>query len=330
MERYELPAHLRRGRRILLLAGVVCLALSSDALAWGPASHVAQAETILDHLHLLPAGLALLLSRYRRTYLYGSIVADVVFGKRFSRIKHFCHHWSTAFHLLDQAEDDRSRALAYGYLTHLAADTVAHGKYVPRQFVTHNSSRNLGHLFWELQADTLITPDSWTSLEELLEEDHTTHHAQLARHLSLAWLPYSLNRKLFERINALAVRQEIHWTVDRWGKAARRQVDPKLIAAYQAESMDRIVSVLRYGEYSPVMRDDPNGATVLAQVAELQRELRSRRLRGLPIQRRIREIEIALNPTPIHRLEYRVDITPRLRRVASRPVAASAAMAEAS
>ena len=124
-------------------------------LAWGPGTHIALSGSILERLHLLPAAIGALLARHGIAYLYGSIAADMVFAKRLSRVKQFCHHWSTGFGLLDAARTDRDRSFAYGYLSHLAADTVAHGKFVPRQIVVSNYAVGLGHLYWELRADSM-------------------------------------------------------------------------------------------------------------------------------------------------------------------------------
>jgi len=41
------------------------------------------------------------------------------------------------------------RAFAFGYLAHLAADTVAHNYFVPRQLAVTSSTSSLGHSYWE-------------------------------------------------------------------------------------------------------------------------------------------------------------------------------------
>src|SRR5262245_12323119 len=140
--------------KTLVLAGLEFLGLSEAVFAWGPATHVGISGSALSQISLLPTAIAAILVRNPLSYLYGSIAADVVFAKRWSRVKQFCHHWSTGFRLLDTAEDDRAQAFAYGYLSHLAADTVAHGKYVPHQIATSGTTQNFGHFYWELRADS--------------------------------------------------------------------------------------------------------------------------------------------------------------------------------
>ena len=159
-----------------LAAAVLVLTDADTALAWGPATHIGLASSILDQLSLLPSAVGAVLARHGVSYLYGNIAADVVFAKRWSRIKQFCHHWTIGFELLESAPDDQCKAFAYGYLSHLAADTVAHGKFVPRQISASECTVNFGHLYWELRADGIEEESHWRALDRLLRTEHNHHH----------------------------------------------------------------------------------------------------------------------------------------------------------
>ncbi|RME38958.1 MAG: hypothetical protein D6788_06380, partial [Planctomycetota bacterium] len=222
-------------------------------------------------------------------YLFGNIAADIVFAKRLSRIKQCCHHWSTAFSLLQRAESDRDRAFAYGYLSHLAADTVAHGKYVPRQLVLTHMPVNVGHFFWELRADAMEPASRRRLLEHILEHGDETHHAQLARQLRGTLLPYDVNRALFHSVQSLTVRKTFTRGLGLWHECSRWYLSPELLAGYRSECLDRIASILRDGVKSPLMREDPNGTSALMQVAVHRREVRRLRRRGVPVHHRLRE-----------------------------------------
>ena len=52
------------------------------------------------------------------------------------------------------APNDRLKAMGLGYLTHLAADTIAHNLFIPRQLVLTSSTAGLGHSYWEARMDT--------------------------------------------------------------------------------------------------------------------------------------------------------------------------------
>lgn len=277
---------------------VVLLGCVDCALAWGPATHIELAGSILERLAVLPAAIAAILARNGIAYIYGNIAADIVFAKRWSRVKQFCHHWSTGFDLLESAEDDRAAAFAYGYLSHLAADTVAHGKFVPRQIVVCDSSVNFGHFYWELRADATQPESSWVLLEQIIAGDHHDHHAALERHITDTFLSYELNRLLFDRMNALTVRQSFRRTMHVCSRFSRWNLSAELMAGYRNECLDRIQSILTDGSHSPLLREDPNGTSALMQLSIHRRQIRRMKRLGIPIERTLIEAAVGLAPQP--------------------------------
>ncbi len=256
---------------VILLAA---FAVVDPVFAWGPATHVGLGGTVLQNIGLLPAAIGALLSKHAIAYLYGNIAADIVFAKRLSRVRQFCHHWSTAFNVLGSAQSEHTQAFAYGYLSHLAADTVAHGKFVPRIIQFSGVSINTGHLYWELRADAMQNPQSWTQLRSILSADHDEHHHVLSPHMSDTLLSYGTNRFLFNRLNALTLNRGFRRSVsimDRW---SRWTLPSAMMSGYHSESVDRIISVLSDGDRSPVVREDPNGTLALRRLRDERRERR--------------------------------------------------------
>ncbi len=283
---------------LLVIAVLVVLGDAREVLAWGPGVHIGLGSSVLNGLSVLPAAVAALLARHGVSYLYGNIAADVVFAKRLSRVKQFCHHWSTGFALLDEADDDRSKAFAYGYLAHLAADTVAHGKFVPRQLVVSRCTLNFGHVYWEMRADATEPGATRKKLEAILQADHADHHARLERRITDTFLPYDLNRALFARVNSLVARRAFHRAVDTWSHCSRWYLSPSLVEAYRSECVDRIQSILSEGTRSPLVREDPNGTSALMQVRVRRRELRRLKRRSVPVEGRRIEASHGLAPCP--------------------------------
>jgi len=282
---------------VLGVLGVLCLA--DDAWAWGPAMHIGLAASVMERLYVLPAAVGALLARRSIAYLYGNIAADIVFAKRWSRIKQFCHHWSTGFALLDSARDESGKAFALGYLSHLAADTVAHGKYVPRQIALSESTVGVGHFYWELRADAAQADRHWRLLERVVHCDHEHHHRLLETHIQDTFLPFELNRLLFDRMHALAARQAFRRTMSVWSQFSRTYLPPELMSGYREECLERIHSILTEGRHSPVTREDPNGTSALMEVRVRRRELRRLRRRGMPIELRLLEASRGLAPRPL-------------------------------
>lgn len=289
---------MRTSRFIIGLTLLFVLGIAEHAFAWGPATHVGLGASILGDLALLPGVIGAMLARHGWSYLYGNIAADVVFAKRLSRVKQFCHHWATGFRLLDAAKDDASKAFAYGYLSHLAADTVAHGKYVPRQIILSDCSINWGHFYWELRADNAVPEADRKLLKRVLRVDNDSHHRELAPHLTDTFLPYPMNRLLFQGMSSLAAKRRFRLTVDACSRFSSQPLPAAMLLGYRDESLDRILSLLTQGARSPVLRDDPNGTSALMSLHVRRREMRRMRRRGLPLQRRVIESSHGFEPAP--------------------------------
>ncbi len=284
-------------KRTLIFIAVVGVLFDADsALAWGPATHISLGTSLLDQLSLLPSAVAVLLSRHTRSYLFGNIAADVVFAKRLSRVKQFCHHWSTGFGLLDRAVSDNDRAFAYGYLSHLAADTVAHGKYVPRQILLSGNRINSGHLYWELRADATVSKEVWAKLDDVIDDDHHAHHGAMSLHLTDTFLSYKLNRILFKRINNFSSRPMFRYGMNVLSDFSRWELSPKLITGYHGECIDRMVSVLTEGKGSAMLKEDPNGTSALMSLHVHRRHEKHLRRRGIVTARFRQEACAGLSP----------------------------------
>ena len=288
-----------RSRNLLaaVVAAVVYLLFDTDvALAWGPGVHVALASEVLSRAAWLPAAVAGLITRYGRDYLYGNLAADLVFAKRLSRVKQFCHHWSTGFTVLDRARDDQGRAFAYGYLSHLAADTVAHGKFVPHQIAVTRTTVSFGHLYWEMRADVTVGSAVWQQVDEALTGDHDDHHALLAELLTDTFLPFDANRQLFTGLNRLVGRKSWQRTMSMWERRSRHDLPSTLLDGFLAESLDRTMCLLTSLCRSPVLSEDPNGTAALAYLRAHRRQLRRLRRRGLPPGQRVWETAASYAP----------------------------------
>lgn len=92
---------------------------------------------------LLPA-LGALLKQWPTHFLYGSVAADISFAKKYAPEGRHCHRWRVGEQVLARVDTDPLRAVAFGYLAHLAADTLAHNLFVPRQLLLTGASQGMG------------------------------------------------------------------------------------------------------------------------------------------------------------------------------------------
>lgn len=285
-------------KRGFILVGVILLVLMAPAhaYAWGPATHVKLASDLLQNLHLLPVAVAAILARHRKDYIFGNIAADVVVAKRLSKIKQICHHWATGFAIREDADNDRGRAFALGYLSHLAADTVAHGKFLPRQMTLTRTTMSFGHLYWELRADATIGPYYWQQLRLILREVFSEHERVLSERLTDTFLPFSVNWRLFYRMNRFVSRHMLRRAMDSWYRLSRWQLSDQLMREYRAECLSRMLDVVANGEQSWVCHEDPNGNAALAYTRMQRRQLRQMERLGMISPHILYEVSVVHAP----------------------------------
>lgn len=182
----------------LILSLVAILLLPDRALAWGPATHVYLSQGVLESLHLLPVAVRGILAAHPYDFLYGSMAADISLAKKYVPVGRHCHNWHIGEEIYNSAETERLRAVALGYLAHLAADTVAHNFFVPRQLLLTSSTKALGHSYWEHRMDYQLG-DAYMRLARriVMEHDHSAADALFDRVLSATLFSFHTNRRIF-------------------------------------------------------------------------------------------------------------------------------------
>lgn len=137
----------------LILLFVLQAVFAENAFAWGPAIHTVISCSILDGLKFILPDIAAILRRYPLEYIYGSLSADFFIGKGNKRKDGHSHNWEAGFNILGKAENEKDAAYAYGFLSHLAADVVAHNYFVPDLIHRFLMLKKLGHIYSESVAD---------------------------------------------------------------------------------------------------------------------------------------------------------------------------------
>lgn len=274
----------RQLRWFCVVGALILLGSPESVWAWGPATHVFLANQLLAQVGLLSAGLAALLLKHSRHFLYGNIAADVVLGKRLSRVKHSCHQWAVPQALLKAAHGPEQEAFAYGYLAHLAADVVAHNKFLPRQLLLSRTTMNFGHLFWEIRADSRVGGHCWGQLHDVLTDSFSQHERTLEKHLADTLLPFETNLRIFNRMHLLTCAQQWRKMMVGWGQISRWRLDPPLLAAYRDESLALMRLAMERINDPWLLRQEPSGAATLRRVREDRARLRwlSRQGAGSP------------------------------------------------
>jgi hypothetical protein len=223
---------------IFLLTGFILV--PSVAMAWGPMTHMYLGSELLSCAPLLPAGILALIKKHKQDYLYGNLMADIIIGKKYLPDDKSSHSWDVGFKLLDQAKSWPERAFAYGYLGHLAADTVAHETLT-------DEMGNMGHTWAEMKADSLIDKAYWLQTVTFSRVVRRRSDLLLENSLDPYVFSFKTNRRIYKSIVFLSFLN----------KKRRRGVDRLLIHELHEESLARMVDLLARGTDSPVLAKNP-------------------------------------------------------------------------
>ncbi len=188
---------------VLLLALLFLLfGFPDQALAWGPGVHMAIGNQLLHVPHLLPQTLASVLATQPHAFLYGCLSADIFVGKGCTSKPGHSHNWDTARILLLAADSPPLQAHALGYVSHLAADVVAHNYYVPTMLGLTPGSGKLSHMLVEMQADRRVR---WSARQArgILLHPHLDQDSCLLMATQRKRWPFQFKKRLF--INSVRV-----------------------------------------------------------------------------------------------------------------------------
>lgn len=268
---------MRVGRTLVggVLIGLgLLLLLPGDAHAWTPGTHVFLGETILANLRLLPVAVADLLHAFPYDFLYGSIAPDTSIAKHYVPPGRHSHYWNVGQETADFAETDALRAFGLGYLAHLAADTVAHNYFVPRQLLLTSSTRSMGHSYWELRAETHLTDRFARKARDLILLDHSAADRHLERIVSPTLFSVRTNRRLFRGLVHLAHTKSWQRAIQSARERSRwllsdTDVERHLAMAYDFTMEVMVEAGARAGRARTL---DPSGAEPLRRAKRWRRQ----------------------------------------------------------
>lgn len=223
---------------ILLVFGFILV--PSFAFAWGPLTHVYLGNELLSCAPLLPAGILALLKKHRQDFLYGNIMADMILGKKYLPDDKSSHSWDVGLKLLDQAKTWPERAFSYGYLAHLAADTVAHETLT-------DEMGNMGHTWVEMKADSIIHKSYWVQTVMISRAVRKRSDLLLQNSLDSFIFSFKTNKRIYKSMVFLSFLN----------KKRRRGVDRELIHELHEESIARMLDLLQHGTDSAVLQKSP-------------------------------------------------------------------------
>ena len=241
------------------------------AHAWTPGTHVFLGEAVMRSLALLPLAVGELLREFPYDFLYGSIAADTSIAKKYAPVGRHCHSWTVGMEIYDGARDDPLRAFALGYLAHLAADSVAHNYFVPKQLAVTSSTSALGHSYWESRFETHLGSECARRARELILIDHGRSDGLLDRVLSPTIFSTPTNRRIFRGMVIVADNESWQRIFQLMTENSRWDLADSDVGAYLARSYDFIIDLLLRMDRAEPFRLDPSGDNALRTAKQVRR-----------------------------------------------------------
>lgn len=254
------------------IVGAAVLVLPDAAHAWTPGTHIYLGESVLANLGLLPSATAELLRAFPFDFLYGNIAADASLAKRYAPVGRHCHYWHVGREIHEQAPSEALRAFGLGYLSHLAADVVAHNHFVPRQLLVTSTTSGVGHSYWETRIETHLG-DAYARLaKDVILLDHRHADTHLDRLIAPTIFSVRTNRRIF--------RGMVHITeLPSWQRSmqvardySRWPLSDMDVERHLARSFENIMELL-HDQAGPALECDPSGEEPLKAAKLVRREL---------------------------------------------------------
>ncbi len=258
----------------------------APAYAWTPATHIYLGESVLANLAALPTTVADLLRAFPYDFLYGNIAADTSIAKKYAPVGRHCHAWHVGREIFDLAHTDPLRAFGLGYLSHLAADTIAHNFYVPRQLLLTSSTAALGHSYWESRFETHLGESYSRTAKDVILRDHTDSDTHLDGILSPTLFSVRTSRKLFRGMVHLTETQSWQWAFQVISERSRWDLPTDDVERHMGVAFDYVMEALAEKQ-ATAHRLDPAGEQALGLAKQMRRRTLQEGARGEP--ERIRE-----------------------------------------
>jgi hypothetical protein len=260
---------------LLALCSVLVLVLvPSEAHAWGPVTHLIHGATVLGALNTLPGALQEILRAYPDAYLYGCVGADIIQAKKFTRdLRYHCHSWNVGWQVLEGARSDSERAFAYGYLTHLAADTYSHNYFVPLQLIVSFRARTLKHVYWEARFDAMQSQADWRRLRDVVSKLYPDCDELMERIVERTLFSFRTNKRIFNSVMALHRVEQWRRMMQRLGTRSRYALTAEEVTRYDQLCSDAAVDMLTHGTAARCVRLDPTGREHLERAEQIRKRL---------------------------------------------------------
>lgn len=261
---------------MVIIFSLIFLILPEQVFAFGPAFHLKIGYEILNYLTLFSPLTQQLLAEYPLDFLYGNISPDIIIGKSFLPYHKHCHNWNIAKDLIDFASSSSQKAFAYGYLTHLASDVIAHNYFVPVQTISTFKSRTLTHLYWETRLDNKVEREIWYFTEKFKSCDFSKNEYLMERVLSYNLFPFVVSKQIYKGYVLFS-------SLEQWNKAlnmiknfSKYSIEPDFLEDVKKLSLDFSIQVVLRKDDAHILSNDPTGKRSISIAQMIRKNLKQK------------------------------------------------------
>ncbi|HEY3309567.1 MAG TPA: zinc dependent phospholipase C family protein [Desulfuromonadaceae bacterium] len=256
----------------IVILTIVCV--PEQAFAWGGGIHLQVGLKVLDNLSLVPAAIAAILAAHPRDYLYGCIAADITLGKKYTHYLLNCHRWQVGQKVLKAAVTDGEQACAYGYLSHLAADSIAHNYYVPYKIMRSFATVTMKHTYWEMRFETFVEKEVWDRAREVCQTDQQANDVLFRKVLTPTIFSFGTNKRIFNSIMLLSRLEKWQRVMQTLSNNSRYVLSQEDRVEYLKLTEQAVFDCLQLAGDSKHPSTDPTGERALATAEAFRKNLR--------------------------------------------------------
>lgn len=251
------------------------------AHAWGPVTHLQLGLEALTHLGRFEYSLRMVLQSFPYDYLYGCIAADIIFAKGLARLHEHSHNWTVAFGVLEEASTPQQEAFAYGYLSHLAADVVAHNFFIPECVVKTYSAKTFRHLYWEVRFDALAKRELWDLSREIARlPQHDEDDQLLEQVVKRTLFSFKTDKRIFHSLLILNRMEQWQRMLKLHAEKSPWQISKADGERYRERSLRATLDFLMHGRSASCVQMDPTGKNALFTARWVRKNLKMLHKKG--------------------------------------------------
>ncbi len=266
---------------VILFTILFVFLFPSNAFCWGPITHIDFAVEVLNLSQYIAPRIAELIMTFPYDYLYGNIGADIVIGKNFTEYEYHCHNWLIGFQVLKSARNNHQKAFAYGYISHLAADVIAHNYFVPNKIITSYRKKLLPHPYWEIRFEKMIDESSANIIGKTFKQRHVDDNDLLKATLEKTLFSFSTNKRLFNGLMFMTRKKFLRGIFHGLTSDKKWGFTKEEFREYKLYSLDAVFDVLINIDKSIYTRFDPTGNELINASIGIRKQLNRLHKRGM-------------------------------------------------